>query len=144
MQSCMEPDNRWTHKICIGMSDLLHAHTHTHQDIVERDLRDEPYLRMEHDAAKLRPPDDASGPKLHQASCRGRLDEVKQLTEEKKLNPLQKDKNNNTALHCAAKGGHLNIMKYFIEERSLIPVCLGWHRHTPLHDAAYNKHLELV
>ena len=63
----MEPDNRWTHKICLAYIAptksvqeclinciLVHTHsvTHTHQDIVEGDLRDEPYLRMEHDAAK--------------------------------------------------------------------------------------------
>ena len=47
-----------------------HTHTYTHQDIVEWDLRDEPYLRMEHDAAKLQPPDDSSGLQLHWASCR--------------------------------------------------------------------------
>ena len=112
--------------------------------MVERDLRDEPYLRMEHDAAKLRPPDDASELELHQASRRGELDEVKRLTEEKKLNPLQKNNNNDTALHLAAVGGHLNIMKYFIEERFLVPACLGWHGQTPLHRAAFNKQLEVV
>ena len=102
-----------------------HTHTHTHQDVVERNLRDEPYLRMEHDAAKLRPPDDASGLKLHQASCRGRLDEVKQLTEEKKLNPLQKDKNNDTALHYAAEGGHLNVIKYLLKKNHLFQHAWG-------------------
>ena len=64
--------------------------------------RDEPYLRMEHDAAKLRPALDSSELKLHQASHKGELDNVKRLIEEKKLNPLQKDKNGNNALHYAA------------------------------------------
>ena len=121
-----------------------HTYTHTHQDIVERDLRDEPYLRMEDDAAKLRPPDDSSGLELHRASHRGELDEVKRLIEEKKLNPLLKNKNNDTALHLAAIGGHLNIMKYFIEEKCLVPACLGWTGQTPLHHVAYKRQLELV
>ena len=54
---------------------------------------------MEHDAAKPHPPDDSSRLELHQASRRGDLDEVKRLVEEKKLNPLEKDDNSNTALH---------------------------------------------
>ena len=99
-------DRRCSHPLSPLFSN---THTHTHQDIVERDLRDEPYLIMEHDAAKLQPPDDSGGLELHQASRRGELDKVKRLTEEKKLNPLQKDKNNNTALHLAALGGHLNV-----------------------------------
>ena len=53
--------------------------TLTHQDIMLRDLRDEPYLRME---AKLRPiPDDSSGLELHQAAYDGELDSTAQKLE---------------------------------------------------------------
>jgi ankyrin repeat protein len=82
-----------------------------------RDLRDEPYLRME---AKLlvRPaPDDSSELELHLAAGRGELDSVKQLIENKELNPLQIDKNGFNALHYTAVGGHLPVMKYFVEDQ---------------------------
>ena len=124
----------------------MHSNTHTctHQDIVERDLRDEPYLRMEQDAAKLQPPDDSSGLELHLASYRGELDTIKQLVETQNVNPLQKDKDGDTALHYTAKGGDLSVMKYFVEEQGLSPACQGQYGRTPLHTAAVYKHLELM
>ena len=109
-----------------------------------RDLRDEPYLRMEVEAAKLRPPDDSSGLELHQASLRGEIDKIKQLVENQHVNPLLKDKYGDTALHYAAMGGDLSVMKYFIEEQGLSPACQGQYGRTALHHAAEYKHLELV
>ena len=89
---------------------------------------------------------DSNRHKLHQASYRGDLEEIKKiLAAEKNLNPLQKagDYGQN-ALHSAAQGGQLGVMKYFVEERGCNPASQdnsGW---TPLHYAARLNNLELV
>ncbi|MCG8626127.1 MAG: ankyrin repeat domain-containing protein [Proteobacteria bacterium] len=98
---------------------------------------------MEHEAAKLRLPDDSSGLKLHRASLRGEIDTVKQLVETENVNPLLKDKHGDTALHWAAMGGGLSVMKFFIE-KGLSPACQGQYGRTALHAAAKFKHVELV
>ena len=89
---------------------------------------------------------DSNGHKLHQASYRGDLEEIKKiLAAEKNLNPLQKagDYGQN-ALHSAAQGGQLDVMKYFVEEKGCNPASQddsGW---TPLHYAARLNDLALV
>ena len=55
------------------------------QDLLDRELDD---FDMEMGPETT---DDSSKLKLHQASRRGDLEEVKRLTEEKHLNPLQKE-----------------------------------------------------
>ena len=89
-----------------------------------------------------------SASELHQASKKGDLKAVKYLTEEKRLNPLQEDKDGRNAIYCAAKGGQLAVLKYFIENQGHNPASAGstgsragW---TPLHIAAQCNHLELV
>ena len=79
---------------------------------------------MEHEAAKLRLPDDSSGLELHWASLRGEINTVKQLVEIENVNPLLKDERGDTALHWAAMGGDLSVMKFFIEEKGLSPACM--------------------
>ena len=85
------------------------------QDLLDREL-DDLDMGMVHDATN-----DPSEGELHQASHRGDLEEVKRLTDEKHLNPLQKDKYGHNALHYAARGGQLAVMKYFTEERGCNP-----------------------
>ena len=82
--------------------------------------------------------------KLHLASRRGDLEEVKWLTEKKGFNPLQKGKYGHNALHYAAWEGHVRVMKYYVEERRCNPAnkdSKGW---TCLHHAARYNHLEIV
>lgn len=81
---------------------------------------------------------DSNKDKLHQASYRGDLEEIKKiLAAEKNLNPLQKaGRYGQNALHSAAQGGQIGVMKYFAEERGCNPASQddsGW---TPLHYAA--------
>ena len=90
---------------------------------------------------------DSNRHKLHQASYRGDLEEIKKiLTTEKNLNPLQKAGDyayGQNALHSAAQGGQLGVMKYFVEERGCNPASQddsGW---TPLHYAARLNNLDL-
>jgi ankyrin repeat protein len=93
--------------------------------------------------------DSSSARKLRQASRTGDLKAVKYLTEEKRLSPLQEDKDGRNAIYCAAKGGQLAVLKYFIEDQGHNPASAsstgsrlaGW---TPLHVAAGYNHLELV
>ena len=92
--------------------------------------------------------DSSSAHELRQASQTGDLKAVKYLTEEKRLNPLQEDKDGRNAIFCAAKGGQLAMLKYFIEDQGHNPASAsstgrlaGW---TPLHVAARFNHLELV
>ena len=84
--------------------------------------------------------DESSGHELHLVSQKGDLEEVKRLTEEKELNPLQKDKDGMNALHYAARGGQLCVLKYFIEEQGHNPASQssvgGLAEWTPLHFAA--------
>ena len=82
---------------------------------------------------------------LYLASKRGDLKKVKQLTEEKQLNPLQKvDKFGANALHYAAQFGQLNVLKYFIEKRGCNPASQDNRTWTSLHYAAVGKHLDIV
>ena len=90
---------------------------------------------------------DSSAHELHLASTRGDLEAVKFLTEEKKLNPLQEDKDERNAIYCAAKGGQLAVLKYFIEQgHNPASQCSTGRAagYTPLHAAARYNHLELV
>ena len=90
----------------------------------------------------------SSAHELRLASKKGDLETVKFLTEEKRLDPLQEDKDGRNAIYCAAWGGQLAVLKYFIEEQGHNPASpsstgrlAGW---TPLHVAARFNHLELV
>ena len=82
---------------------------------------------------------------LHLASYRGDLQEIKRLTEEKQLNPSQKEgKYGKNTLYYAARFGQLGVLKYFIEERGCNPTNKDNRAMTPLHDAALGKHLDIV
>ena len=84
---------------------------------------------------------------LRLASKKGDLETVKFLTEKKRLDPLQEDKDGRNSMYCAAKGGQLAVLKYFIEEQGHNPAipCLSKRAgRTPLHIAAEFNHLELV
>ena len=92
--------------------------------------------------------DSSSAHELRRASKKGDLKAVKYLTEEKRLNPLQEDKDGRNAIFCSAWGGQLAVLKYFIEDQGHNPASacstgrlVGW---TPLHVAAQYNHLELV
>ena len=58
----------------------------------------------------------SSAQNIHLAARRGDLEAVIFLMDKDPQNPLQKDKNGNTALHAAAQGGSLDVLKYFIIE----------------------------
>jgi ankyrin repeat protein len=60
--------------------------------------------------------DSSSAHELRLASKKGDLKAVKYLTEEKHLNPLQRDENGRNAIHYTAWGGQLAVLKYFIVE----------------------------
>ena len=82
---------------------------------------------------------------LHHASLRGDLEEVKRLTEEEQLNPLEKvEEYGWNALHYAAEGGQLEVLKYFTEERGCNPAIQDSSGRTPLHYAAGYNHFDLV
>ena len=92
--------------------------------------------------------DFSSAHELRLASQKGDLKAVKYLTEEKRLNPLQEDKQGINSIHHSALGGQLTVLKYFIEDQGHNPASAGssgrlagW---TPLHVAARFNHLELV
>ena len=92
--------------------------------------------------------DSSSAHELRSASKKGDLKAVKHLTEEKRLNPLQEDKQGLNTIHYAAWGGQLAVLKYYIEDQGHNPASAcstgrlaGW---TPLHLAARYNHLELV
>ena len=83
--------------------------------------------------------------KLHQASERGDLGEVKRLIEDEGFSPLQTvGKYEKNALHYAAVEGHTAVIKHFIQERGCNPACQDSRGRTPLHIAAQYNHLELV
>ena len=92
--------------------------------------------------------DSSSAHELRLASQKGDLKAVKYLTEEKRLNPLQENKDGLNAIHYTAWGGQLAVLKYFIEDQGHNPASAGstgrlagW---TPLHVAARFNYLELV
>ena len=92
--------------------------------------------------------DSSSAHELRLASQKGDLKAVKYLTEEKRLNPLQEDKDGGNAIHHAAWGGQLAVLKYFIKDRGHNPASVGSTGRragmTTLHTAARYNHLELV
>ena len=65
--------------------------------------------------------DSSSAHELRLASQTGDLKAVKYLTEEKRLNPLQEDKDGRNALFYSAWGGQLAVLKYFIEDQEWPP-----------------------
>ena len=109
------------------------------QGIFERELGD--IMGTRH-GITLKNPD--AGNKLHIASQKGELQEVKRLTEEEKLDPLGLDKSGFNSLHLAAMGDHLDVLRYFIEDRGCSAACVDRRGVTPLHVAAQLKHLDIV
>ena len=108
---------------------------------------------------------------LHLASRRGDLKKVKELVEEKKFDPLQKEgqfgkkcssllsllwtawsaeifhrKDNQafTPLHYAASGKHLDIVRYLIAEQQVDPLCCTDTGSTPLHLASVGGDINVV
>ena len=82
---------------------------------------------------------------LYQASKKGDLKKVKELTEEKQFDPLQKvGMFGMNALHYTARFGQLGVLRYFIEERGCNPANQDNRAWTPLHYAALGKHLGIV
>ena len=85
---------------------------------------------------------------LFKAAQKGDTEEVKELIENKSLNPLQEDEHGQNTLHLAARGGHIGVMKYLSEEwghnsasQSFTGRTAG---STPLHHAAVCNQLEMV
>ena len=58
---------------------------------------------------------------IHWAASRGRLDSVKLLIEEARVNPKQRNAEGLSPLHIAASNGHLEIVRYLVEERGMDP-----------------------
>ena len=108
------------------------------QDLIDKEVEN---LAMEHTDADM---ETNSSNELLQASLRGELSIVKDLIEEKKVNPLLADKYGNTALHYATKGGRLTVLQYFSEHVHCNASCTGYCGWTPLHYAARYSHLEIT
>lgn len=109
------------------------------QDVLDGEL-DDTFVGEEQDDLNY-----SSYVKLHLASTKGELQEVKKLIKEKQLNPSKKfGKFGRNALHYAARGGHLNVLKYYIEDVGCNAACADRNGDTPLHYAAQFKHLSIV
>ena len=83
---------------------------------------------------------------LHVAAYFGNLLKVKAYTQIQPsvYDPLDINRQGNTALHVAVEAGHLNIVRYFIEECQVSASSLSDTGSTPLHTACKHKQYKIA
>lgn len=107
------------------------------QDFPAKNLKSD-FLKMVDEAKQL-----PSKSPLHLKASEGDLTSIIAM-KESGHNPLDKDKDGNSALHYAARNGQLNVVEYFVSELGCNPADPGNKGNTSLHFAALGGHLAIV
>ena len=81
---------------------------------------------------------------IHDSAHKGRLNIVRYLVEEAKVDPNKEGAYGWTAIYIAAFNGHLDIVRYLVEKAKVDPNKTAENGWTLTHDAANEGHLDIV